>query len=501
MSSENPPDGYLRFARDPIGDRDPRERRSDHAEIYRPRWSENKLREQATRCMDCGVPTCTSGCPIGNLIPDWNDLVSQADWQAALVRLHATNNFPEFTGYACPAPCEDACTLAYNDAPVTIKNLERAIVDRGWDEGWIAPTPPRSRTGRHVALVGSGPAGLAAAQQLNRAGHRVTVYERDDAPGGLVRYGLPEFKFAKWRLDRRIRQLEAEGVAFITEVEVGRDVGLDELRGRFDAVGLTIGAQHPRSVPIPGADLPGVVYAMPYLVRENRRQAGRAVAAEPDAAGRNVVVLGGGDTGADCVATALRQGAEGVIQIGINEKPPMQRPADNPWPLPLRIYRRSYAQEEGAEERFAVNSLAFEDADGDGRVDTLAAERVRWRRDASGRRIDKTVLDPDLRQPADLVLVAIGFERPETEPFADTGLALADDGTFATDAAMATALPGVFAGGDANMGHSLLVWAIGEGRDLARQIDLWLMGESRLPPSLRTRHPPLRPEGWTRRAG
>ncbi len=496
MSNENHPDGYLRFSRDPIPNRDPEERTTDYQEIYAPHWHDSQLREQATRCMDCGVPTCSAGCPIGNLIPDWNDLVSQDDWRRAIERLHATNNFPEFTGYACPAPCEDACTLGYNGEPVTIKNLERAIADRGWVEGWIVPTPPAHRTDYRVALVGSGPAGLAAAQQLNRAGHRVVVYERDDAPGGLVRYGLPDFKFAKWRLDRRIHQLEAEGIEFRTSMELGANLSLEELRRDYDAVGLTIGAQHPRDVPVPGRELEGVLFAMPYLTRANRLQSGRSAPPEPDARNRSVVVLGGGDTGADCVATALRQGATQVIQIGINDQPPKQRPNKNPWPLPLRIYRQSYAQKEDAEERFSINTLAFLDDSGDGRVDSLRAEKVEWIRDEQGRRVDRTILEPDLCLPADLVLIAAGFARPETDQLNAAGLAIDEDGTIATDAHMATSLPGVFAGGDANMGHSLLVWAIGEGRDLARMIDIHLTGDSRLPASLRTRNRPLRADGW-----
>ena len=277
MANENHPDGFLKFARQSIGLREPQIRREDHDEIYQPRSNEAVLREQATRCMDCGVPTCTSGCPIGNLIPDWNDLVSAGAWRAALDRLHATNNFPEFTGYACPAPCEDACTLGFNGEPVTIKNIERAIVDRGWEEGWIVPEPPARRSGFRVAIVGSGPAGLAAAQQLNRAGHAVTVLERDDRPGGLVRYGIPDFKFAKDKLDRRIAQLTGEDIAFRCNVEVGRDISIEKLLDHYDAVGLTIGAQHPRDPGIRGCELDGVLYALPYLVEENRRQAGLPV--------------------------------------------------------------------------------------------------------------------------------------------------------------------------------------------------------------------------------
>lgn len=496
MSNENHPGGYIDYARAPIGYRDTGQRTRDYREIYSERWDESRLKNQATRCMDCGVPTCTAGCPIGNIIPDWNDLVSKDQWQAALARLHATNNFPEFTGYACPAPCEDACTLGFNLEPVTIKDIERAIVDRGWEAGWIVPQPPHSRTGFHIAVVGSGPAGLACAQQLNRAGHYVTVYERDDAPGGLVRYGIPDFKFAKDKLERRIAQLTAEGIAFRCSTGLGAQVSLEQLRSEHDAVGLTIGALHPRNVEVPGRGLGGVGFAMRYLTRENRRQAGLEHEDGPDAYGRNVIVLGGGDTGADCVATALRQGAKSVTQIQINEKPPTERAADNPWPLTARVHKTSYAQQEGAVAEFSLDAIAFEDTDEDGHVDRLMVERVDWIRDDNGRRIDKTVQESDLELPAELVLIAIGFSRPETEPLNAPDLKLADNGTFETDDNMRTNLPDVFAGGDCNTGHSLLVWAIGEGRDLARMIDAQLMGDSRLPPSLRTRHKPLQPGGW-----
>lgn len=491
MSDENHPDGYLRFSRRPIGDRPIAVRLRDHQEIYRPRWEESRLRQQGSRCMDCGVPTCMSGCPIGNFIPDWNHLVSEADWREALARLHATNNFPEFTGYACPAPCEDACTLGLTGAPVTIKNIERAIVDRGWEEGWIQPLRPARRSKLKVAVVGSGPAGLACAQQLNRAGHWVKVFERDDAPGGLVRYGLPDFKFAKNKLDRRLEQLQAEGIAFRTGVEVGRDLSLKALRERYDAVCLTVGAQTPRDLSIPGRQLEGIHFALPYLVRANRLQAGRPCAPGPDAKDKNVIVLGGGDTGADCVATALRQGAASVLQININERPPEARAADNPWPLHLRTYRPSYAQQEGGSEQFAVDSLAFVDTGGGGHVGELQAEGVRWERNDRGQRVGKLVTESGLRMPVDLVLIAIGFAHPESEPFQGSGLTFTANGAFAADNCLMTSLPGVFAGGDARMGHSLLVWAIGEGRDLARQVDLYLRGSSQLPVSLRTRHPPL----------
>ncbi|WP_111748364.1 glutamate synthase subunit beta [Salinisphaera orenii] len=496
MSNENHPNGYLEYSRASIGYRDAEERVTDYHEIYSEQWDESELKEQASRCMDCGVPTCTSGCPIGNIIPDWNDLVSKGQWQNALARLHATNNFPEFTGYACPAPCEDACTLSFNLEPVTIKDAERAIVDRGWEAGWIVPQPPHERTGFHVAVVGSGPSGLACAQQLNRAGHHVTVYERDDAPGGLVRYGIPDFKFEKDKLERRIAQLTAEGIAFRCSTGLGADVSLEQLRHDHDAVGLTIGALHPRDVEVPGRELGGVHFAMRYLTRENRRQVGRDHEDGPDAQGRNVIVLGGGDTGADCVATALRQGATSVTQVQINDKPPATRPADNPWPLTARIHKTNYAQKEGAIAEFSLDAIAFEDTDGNGHVDHMKVERVDWIRDDNGRRIDKHVKESDLELPAELVLIAIGFSRPETEPLNASGLELADNGTFKTDADMRTNLPDVFAGGDCNTGHSLLVWAIGEGRDLARMMDMQLMGQSRLPPSLRTRHKPLSPGGW-----
>jgi len=489
--SENHPDGYLKQGREAISYRDPRVRIGDYKEIYQEEWQAEQLSKQGSRCMDCGVPTCMGGCPIGNIIPEWNDLVSRGQWRDALRRLHATNNFPEFTGYTCPAPCEPACVLAYNDKPVTIKSIERAIVDRGWEEGWIVPEPPAWRTGKRVAVVGSGPAGLAAAQQLNRAGHEVTVFERDDVIGGLMTYGIPDFKFAKFRVAQRVEQLEREGVLFQTNAEVGRGIPLENLQNEFDAVCLAIGAQQPRDVPMPGREMGGIVFAMEYLVQENRRQAGRAVADRIDARGKSVVVLGGGDTGADCVATAHRQGAKQVVQISINVQAPAERLPNNPWPEDPFIYRKTYAQEEGGVEEFSANTCAFIDTNGDGRVDYISAERVEWTYDRNGRRTDKKVLDPDLKIPADLVLIAIGFRGAQMGPFAGSGLEITPQGTIKTNAHMMTNLPGVFAAGDANMGQSIVVWAIGEGRDAARCIDKHLMGASKLPASLRTPNPPL----------
>jgi glutamate synthase (NADPH) small chain len=488
--SENHPNGFLKHLRQPIGYRDARARVHDYREIYAPTWDEQQLRTQGQRCMDCGVPTCMAGCPIGNLIPEWNDLVYRGLWREALDRLHATNNFPEFTGYTCPAPCEPACTLAYNNEAVTIKDIERAIADQGWTQGWIVPNPPKTRTGFKVAVVGSGPAGLAAAQQLNRAGHTVTVFERDDAIGGLMTYGIPDFKFSKHQVARREDQLRKEGIRFITNVEVGVDRSLQELREDFDAVCLTIGAQLPRDVPIPGRELGGIHYAMDYLIQENRDQAGRPVQNQITARDKNMIVLGGGDTGADCVATAHRQGAKQVVQISINFRLPSERPADNPWPEPPRTYAKTYAQQEGGIEEYNINTAEFIDTDGDGRINELHVERVEWQYEGR-KRVGKRVLDPDVRIPAELVLIAVGFQGAQAEPFADSGLEITERGTIKVDENMMTSLPGVFAAGDANRGQSIVVWAIGEGRDVARSIDTYLTGDSRLPTSLRTANPPL----------
>jgi glutamate synthase (NADPH) small chain len=488
--SENHPDGFLKYPREPIGYRDVRVRVRDYEQIYKPAWDERILRIQGQRCMDCGVPTCMAGCPIGNLIPEWNDLAYRGRWREALARLHATNNFPEFTGYTCPAPCEPACTLAYNNEPVTIKDIERAIVDQGWKQNWIVPELPKFRSGFKVAIVGSGPAGLAAAQQLNRAGHSVTVFERDDAIGGLMTYGIPDFKFAKYQVARRVTQLRREGIAFKINAQVGVDPPLEKLRREFDAVCLAIGAQRHRDVQIPGRELDGIYYAMRYLVQENRRQAGRRVQDRIDARGKNVVVLGGGDTGADCVATAHRQGAKRVRQISINFKPPLARPMDNPWPEPPRTYIKSYAQQEGGIEEFNIDTVAFIDTDDDGRVNALRVERVEWQYEGR-KRVGKTILESDVRIPADLVLIAVGFQGAEAEPFKSSGVELTARGTIKVDTSMMTNLLGVFAAGDANRGQSIVVWAIGEGRDVARSIDIYLTGDTKLPASLRTVNPPL----------
>jgi len=484
--SEKHPDGYIKHKRDNIGKRSPGERSKDYEHIWAPSWDEENLRTQGQRCMDCGVPTCMGGCPIGNLIPDWNDLVYEDDWKNALHMLHATNNFPEFTGYTCPAPCEDSCVLAINDEPVTIKSIERAIVDKGWEMGWIKPEPPVRRNGLKVAVIGSGPAGLAAAQQLNRAGYTVTVYERDDEIGGLMTYGIPEFKFAKSLVDRRVQQLRDEGIIFQTNTEIGVDIPATDIFHEFDATCITIGAQQHRDVPLPGRELGGIHFAMDYLIQANRVQTRKPVDNQISARDKNVVVLGGGDTGADCVATAIRQGARQIVQISINPQKPLERSEEHPWPYQPQTYKKTYAQEEGGTTEFSVNTTEFLDTNGDGTVDSLSVERVEWDYDQFGRRIDKTVLEPDLRVPADLVLVAIGFRGAQTGPFEESGITFDDSGTIATNDEMMTEVDGVFAAGDANMGQSLVVWAIGEGRDAAVKIDHYLAGHSDLPNSIRT---------------
>jgi len=483
------PKGYLDSPREPIGYREASVRITDFDEIYAPHWQDDQLRNQGRRCMDCGVATCMGGCPIGNLIPEWNHLVSEGRWRDALDRLHATNNFPEFTGYTCPAPCEPACVLAVNDQPVTIKSLERAIVDMGWASGWIVPEPPRRRSRYSVGVVGSGPAGLACAQQLNRAGHRVTVYERDDVIGGLMTYGIPDFKFAKHRVAQRVRQLEAEGITFHTGAEVGRNPSLAALRAAHDAVCLAIGALAQRDPEVPGRELPGVEPAMTYLVQENRRQAGRAADRPILATGRRVVVLGGGDTGADCVATANRQGAAEVAQVDINLPRPDVRLPDNPWPEPPVTRERTYAQEEGSTDEYGFETLSFTAAPDGKRVKAVRGQRVSWTYSAHRRRLSRTVLEPDVEIAADLVLIAAGFSGPELEVFGGE-LAVTDRGTLRVDASMQTNIDGVFAAGDASLGQSIVVWAIGEGRDAAHAIDTYLTGASDLPPSLRTHNPP-----------
>jgi len=478
------PTGFLEIARQKQPARPVAERLRDWREVYLP-YDDAALRGQASRCMDCGIPFCHQGCPLGNLIPSWNDLVYRDHWRAAIERLHDTNNFPEFTGRLCPAPCEASCVLGISDAPVTIKGAEVAIVDRAFAEGWIVPRPPVSRTGKEVAVVGSGPAGLAAADQLNRAGHLVTVFERADRIGGLLRYGIPEFKLEKRLVDRRVALMEEEGVVFRTRCAVGTDVTAADLLDEFDAVVLAGGATVPRDLRVPGRELRGVHFAMEYLTAQNRICEGDSVTddANISAAGKQVVIIGGGDTGADCLGTALRQGAAAVRQLEVLPRPPDARAADNPWPEWPRIFRVSGAHEEGGERLFAVSTESFI-GDERGRVQALRAVRVEERTE-NGRASFVPVSGSAFELPAELVLLAMGFTGAEAGPLQQFGVQMTGRGTVWRDANWMTSVPRVFTAGDMQRGQSLIVWAIAEGRSCARGVDLFLMGESELPAPLR----------------
>ena len=472
--------GFIEFHRRLPPRRPVAERLHDYREVYLP-WPVDSLREQAARCMDCGIPFCHNGCPLNNLIPEWNDLVYRDDWQAAIDRLHRTNNFPEFTGRLCPAPCEPACVLSINDDPVTIKQVEVSIVDRAFEEGWVRAAPPAHRTGGRVAVVGSGPAGLACAQQLNRAGHQVTVYEKDDRIGGLLRYGIPDFKLEKWILDRRIDLLSAEGVAFETGYDVGVDITGAELRARFDAVVLTMGAGQPRDLPVPGRELDGVHFAMEYLPQQNRRVAGELIgeAETISARGKRVIILGGGDTGADCLGNVHREGCASVHQFELLPPPPEERAPDNPWPQWSVIMRSSSAHEEGGVRDYSIQTTGLSGSDG--RVERLHGVRVEAIR-ADGRMRFEPIEGSDFTIEADLVLLAMGFLGPVRPGVVEElGVALDGRGNIVTDADYQTTVPRVFAAGDARRGQSLIVWAIAEGRQAARGCDRVLMGSTRLP--------------------
>ena len=465
------PTGFIEFSRLKAPARPVSERVHDFRQVQLD-YAPDELTRQSARCMDCGIPFCHQGCPLGNLIPEWNDLVYRGAWRAALDRLHATNNFPEFTGALCPAPCEGSCVLALNREPVTIKSIELAIVDRGFAEGWIVPEPPVTRTWKKVAIVGSGPAGLAAAAELNRAGHTVTVFEKADRIGGLLRYGIPEFKLEKRVLDRRLELLEAEGVVFRPGVAVGDDVATADLQRDFDAVLLAAGAGQPRDLPVPGRDLAGIHFAMDYLTPQNRRCEGD-VLDEPDeitAAGRDVVIIGGGDTGADCLGTALRQGARSVTQLELLPAPPPTRAADNPWPEWPLVFRTSSAHEEGGAREYAIRTRAFA-GDAQGRVHALETERVE-RVVQDGRPSFVAVPGSARQLRADLVLLAMGFTGPvRNRLLDDLGVRMTERGTVWRDQAWRTSVPGVYAAGDLQRGQSLIVWAIADGRQAAAAID------------------------------
>jgi glutamate synthase (NADPH/NADH) small chain len=480
------PTGFRDLPRQPPQRRPVNDRVRDFAEFYLD-WKEEDARAQGARCMDCGIPFCHKGCPLGNLIPDWNDLVYRGQWERALAALHATNNFPEFTGRICPAPCEASCTLSINADPVTIEYIEKAISDRGWQEGWIRPQPPAVRTGKKVAVVGSGPAGLAAAQQLNRAGHLVTVFERDNYIGGLLRLGIPDFKLEKQVVERRVQQMRDEGVGFKTGVYVGRNLSLDELVNGVDAVVLAIGSTIPRNLDVPGRELQGVHFAMDYLTQQNRIIAGEEVA--PDeritAEGKRVIILGGGDTGADCLGTAHRQGAEIVRQFEILPEPPLHRAPNNPWPQWPLVLRSSAAHEEGGVRDYNILTKALSGSNGT--VEKLHGVRLDWIQDATGRPQMQEVAGSEFEVDTDLVLLAMGFLHPERNGLVEAlGVELDQRGNIKTDANKMTTRPGIFAAGDASRGQSLVVWALAEGREAARGVDLHLMGETSLPRSVST---------------
>ncbi len=479
--------GFMEISRGHYPERPIEERIHDYKEIYRE-FPVEQLRRQGARCMDCGIPFCHQGCPLGNLIPDWNDLVYRDRWFEAIERLHATNNFPEFTGSLCPAPCEGSCVLGINDNPVTIKYIEFNIIDHAFNEGWVLPQPPKKLTGKKIAVVGSGPAGLACAQQLRRAGHEVTVFERSDRIGGLLRYGIPDFKMEKWRIDRRLKQMTEEGVVFKTKAHIGVNISVEDLKKDFDVIALCGGASQARDLNVPGRDLRGVYFAVDYLTQENQVNAGDKIPDQVTAGGKHVIILGGGDTGADCLGTAVRQGAKSIQQFELLPCPPLERTPNNPWPQWPMILRSSAAHEEakkvfGGKEVRDYSILTKKLTGEKGVLEKLHAVRLEWTASNNGGPPQmKEIEGTEFEMEVDLLLLAMGFTGSEKLGMIEQlGVKLDHRTNIVADKNYMTSVKGIFAAGDMRRGQSLIVWAIAEGRQCARGIDQFLMGETELP--------------------